>query len=647
MKFGKRMRCLIAPEWEGGYVDYKGLKKTIKLLTDGSDTQRIGEFRQILLRELAKVNASFFCILNDLTNCQDIAVEMNGNYEHLNFALLQALELSNRIDALRRYVVLNYLAVVKICKKFAKTLSDESETINSDLQLQPFYAGNYVDQLYSHTAKTTDRIIRALLPNMDNKPVEECCPICLYHFKSPVTLSCHHTFCWSCLAKAAEHHINACPMCRQVQSIDPRDYEIDGLLQQFLKRYSHILEYEAPDQVKQILEHAIEIATRHMDTMQSQLATAPPSCPVVPESAPEEVGKKVIMPRVSSIAYHNSWREYSFDMIKYFEDALASGCHILGLDVQLSKDGQVVVHHDSVDPCGRFICNMSTEELAEMGIYSLQHILDIVQVPLYICITSEAVIVPLMSLLMQICSQEDCFWSAPLFYLASGNHYQLIAVNGYRNSIPILHGLHTVAITSSIPLGYCKSFEQLHITHVCVEAQVVTRGFVIDAHSRGMYVFVCNVNHENVAWKMLEDIGGVDGILSSYPAMLSQTLLLHALEEDRRGPPQLLDNTETKEDAVVIYSPGDPVEINSLNDTSKWYSGVILAVNTLDEDNTYSVLWWLSDNSQRRASNVLPHQLRKPVPKFCESYFGYGIDVAFGAIKTALGWATAPFVSSA
>ncbi|EQC31870.1 hypothetical protein SDRG_10388 [Saprolegnia diclina VS20] len=624
MKFGKRMRYLAAPEWEGGYVDYKGLKRTVKSLA-GSDTERTAGFRMALQRELAKVNASFFCILDDLGARETAA---HGDVEA---QLNAALDLSHRVDALRRFVVLNYLAVVKISKKFDKSIagSMQSEILASDLLLQPFYAGSYVDDLYSHTAATTDALLLHLLPDAPAASADASCPICLYHFTSPVTLSCSHTFCWSCLAKAAEHHIHACPLCRQVQSIDPRDYEIDGLLQRFLKRYGSLM---TPPR---ILARAIEVATKHLESTQLRLSLAPPMSPPPLESIPEVDEKQLLLPRVACIAHPRTSRSMTA-----LTAAVAAGCHVLSVDVQLAGDGSVVVHHDRIVDGSLFLDAMDADALRDAGILSLQQVLATISgVALYFSVTSDAVIAPLLAQLEAVCVDERSWWSSARFYIASGNHYQLLAINGHRSASHALHGLHTVAITHSIPLGYCKSFEALHVSHVYVDAGVVTRPFVFDAHSRGLHVFVGPVNHENTAWKVLEDIGGVDGMVTQDPNMLVSTLLHHALQAPPTPPPT---------SAAVVsetYAPGDPVEIVGLYDTAKWYPGVVLGARTTASGATYAVLWWMSDNSQRRATKVLGHQLRRPVPQYEESYFGYGIDVAFGAIKTALGWAKAPFVS--
>ncbi|CAK4071794.1 unnamed protein product [Aphanomyces euteiches] len=642
MKFGKRMRSMASPEWEGGYVDYKGLKRRIKAM-EGSDAARSAEFHQALLRELSKVNASFFWILDDLTKTQELDAQISTNdLDGLRLRLLSVLDLSHRIDSLRRFVVLNYLAVVKISKKFDKTLGGNGGSIDMihDLLLQPFYAGSYVDQLYSQTASVVDSIMQSLVPDIQAQ--DASCPICLYPFTSPVTLSCMHTFCWSCLAKAAEHHIHACPLCRQVQSIDPRDYEIDGLIKRFVKTYGSVANDES---CPAIVHDALLTATKHMEAIQRQYASMPPPPIVEPK-----LESKMLLPRVAAIAYVTS-----ADSI---DQAIRDGAHMVAMDVHVCASGQVVVTSDAIvqgsDPSqSYFIADLTASELAKRKILTLTDAMEVVKrrVAVYMNISTDRVIAPLMDTIAAACAFEEEPWTAAMFYIASGNHYQLLAVNGYRTSNAALQGMHTVVTTASIPLGYCQNFEQLHVSHVCVDSVVVTKPFVQDAHSRGIDVFVGIINHENMVWKVLEASGGVDGILSNFPSMLSTTLVHHALAQERHDNARiddesLLDENDHGDAKPHFFRPGDPVEI--LHE-SKWYAGVVLGVhdsNKTPKSKSYSILWWMSDNSQRRATKVLPDQLRPPVPPDRSSYFGHGIDVAFGALRAAIEWATFPFTTT-
>uniref|UniRef100_A0A803T4D1 RING-type domain-containing protein n=1 Tax=Anolis carolinensis TaxID=28377 RepID=A0A803T4D1_ANOCA len=53
--------------------------------------------------------------------------------------------------------------------------------------------------------------------------LELSCPICLEYFKEPLSLSCGHNFCQSCLDQCWEGKEASCPQCREkVQEGDIR-----------------------------------------------------------------------------------------------------------------------------------------------------------------------------------------------------------------------------------------------------------------------------------------------------------------------------------------------------------------------------------------------------------------------------------------
>jgi hypothetical protein len=294
MKFGKRMRGLSAQEWARDYVDYKQFKRHIKLLQSGDDRLETADataFHELLENEMARVNASYARILDQLTNQELVPLRHSlGNRWVLTTAkartlLLDAVELSHKVDVFRRFVVLNSLAFVKIAKKFDKVAGTELKgQVIEDLNTQTFYKADALDALCDQTAALIDRIMLCVLPD-GNYRLRDCaptCPICLNtNVKAPVTLSCDHTFCWSCLSKAVEHRFNSCPLCRKEQSIDPRDYEIDGLIMRFKRTYDFVEDGldRAPlasSSMRQILGEAFEQVNDYIVEVEAQYATLSP-----------------------------------------------------------------------------------------------------------------------------------------------------------------------------------------------------------------------------------------------------------------------------------------------------------------------------------------------------------------------------------
>ncbi|ETP54760.1 hypothetical protein F442_00606 [Phytophthora nicotianae P10297] len=310
MKFGKRVRSLASSEWATDYVDYKALKREIKLaFAEENDSldKRVAWFQSILESEMQKLNVAHARILDDLVDRglkplqQTLGTRWVLPHATARTLLLEVLQLSNQVDAFRRFVVLNSLALVKIAKKFDKTANatetdediDENSTdttsrlkvqVLEDLKCQPFYDGSELDALCDATAALTDRVMLCVLPdgNFRLGPRALTCPICLCaDVQAPITLSCAHTFCWSCLSRAAQHRFRSCPLCRRAQSVDPRDYEIDGLVKRFKRAYEFVEQAldVAPlvaSPMRQILAEAFEVGNAYLREVEDQYAALAP-----------------------------------------------------------------------------------------------------------------------------------------------------------------------------------------------------------------------------------------------------------------------------------------------------------------------------------------------------------------------------------
>ncbi|GMF60590.1 unnamed protein product [Phytophthora fragariaefolia] len=207
MKFGKRVRSLASPQWAADYVDYKALKREIKLTFERREgdciDKQVSWFQSVLESEMQKPNAAHARILDELVSCklkplqQSLGTRWVLPQATARSLLLDVLQLSHEVDAFRRFVVLNSLALVKIAKKFDKAAnagavemdedSDDSPSsrlktqVLEDLKLQPFYDGAALDTLCDDTAALTDRVMLCVLPdgNFRLGPRAMTCPICL------------------------------------------------------------------------------------------------------------------------------------------------------------------------------------------------------------------------------------------------------------------------------------------------------------------------------------------------------------------------------------------------------------------------------------------------------------------------------------
>jgi len=96
--------------------------------------------------------------------------------------------------------------------------------------LQPFYRCQRLANLLIQA-----ECVATILTGRASKD-DYTCAVCLDILSNPVVLSCAHRFCWHCLAQASVHK-QACPVCRKEQSLNPRLYEVHGVLDSFLARH--------------------------------------------------------------------------------------------------------------------------------------------------------------------------------------------------------------------------------------------------------------------------------------------------------------------------------------------------------------------------------------------------------------------------
>lgn len=97
MKFGKKLRSSVRADWPS--VDYKRLKRTLK--------HGPHDFESLLNRELAKTSAFFTSKRAQTVSSSELAA-----HEH----------------ELRKWQILNYIAVLKSCKKFDKQTPERQLT---------------------------------------------------------------------------------------------------------------------------------------------------------------------------------------------------------------------------------------------------------------------------------------------------------------------------------------------------------------------------------------------------------------------------------------------------------------------------------------------------------------------------------------
>ena len=211
------------------------MEEVMRTLENGGEwALKIGEYFRELVKEKEGKKNKELPLVKETTG--SIEPDTVLAFEVIRTKLNRFHSLCLELDLLRKFVVLNYVAVIKILKKLDKNTGQSTKDtfISQELVNEPFYNSTLLSELITKTElyttqllmKSTDKV-DVLLENNFN------CAICLQILRNPVVLSCVHRFCWSCLAQAASFG-TCCPVCRKVQDLQPSNYRIDGLLQRFI-----------------------------------------------------------------------------------------------------------------------------------------------------------------------------------------------------------------------------------------------------------------------------------------------------------------------------------------------------------------------------------------------------------------------------
>lgn len=199
MKFGKSLLTLCHAPWADHYLAYKDLKKTLKRQVAGdaqTNSQVEGAFVTELLQSIAACNGFFTRTEQEIaarlaalvaqlekpaswvTRTVAVAADATGEVSlgsiaatlevgtHLDQAHFEALgafvALCADIDALRKYSMLNYLAVTKIVKKHDKQSALRlREGIINFVASQPFYTSTQLARTFTHAQCLASEIIAA------------------------------------------------------------------------------------------------------------------------------------------------------------------------------------------------------------------------------------------------------------------------------------------------------------------------------------------------------------------------------------------------------------------------------------------------------------------------------------------------------
>ena len=319
MKFGKRLESEAERRWVDYYIDYKGLKRSIKEDIEHGDTgSRV--FKDLLKVELQKVFSFYLSqessVSCDLENFVEDVVQYKLRYkgkegekfsdgnDRADWKEVYG-RLKKEVRDLNKYVLLNYVAVVKAVKKrnrhIKSTLSEIDGSYVSMKAVDILTSQYFFTSLKLAAMITRLEILSKQLPgdnsmDIDDALEEYSCPICLNVLRNPVVLSCAHKFCWGCIvtlcstvrrdvhngrhaigekfeneAKSVLHTAVwetessddenstvatfSCPCCRKQELLDLDRLHVDQHLEEYLKE----LEQSLPEGVSCDILHRIGV----------------------------------------------------------------------------------------------------------------------------------------------------------------------------------------------------------------------------------------------------------------------------------------------------------------------------------------------------------------------------------------------------
>ncbi|GAB5371937.1 hypothetical protein AAMO2058_001623000 [Amorphochlora amoebiformis] len=214
MKFGKVLAANSLPGWI--YINYKGLKKIISILLlekkgDVDQEEPSAWFQNTLVADIEEVEEFFQCVRNRITSREHQLMHQDTRFEQLK--------------KLHKYAIINYLAVLKIVKKYDKHFTSIRERIVNKMVKMSFYK-----------AVKSPSLFEGLKQKLEATDVRDC-PICLEPCLTPVSLTCSHEFCWMCLWKGDSESLIRCPLCRKSQTLNPAEMNINDILGGFSNKY--------------------------------------------------------------------------------------------------------------------------------------------------------------------------------------------------------------------------------------------------------------------------------------------------------------------------------------------------------------------------------------------------------------------------
>lgn len=206
--------------------------------------------------------------------------------------------------------------------------------------------------------------------------------------------------------------------------------------------------------------------------------------------------------------------------LRSFERAIAMGVPMIELDVHLSKDGKLVVIHDTTTPDKKEVANLTLEELKKYDVGKGEHIPLLAQV--FDLVNQRAIInvelkaagtaQPVAALINRYIKEKKA--TPKDFIVTSFDHYRVREFHRLSPQVP------TGVIFEGNPIGYAQIATNAGAQYAVMYHEWITPEFIADAHARGVKVYTYTVNSKALAQKLIAM--NIDGIITNYPDLLSK-----------------------------------------------------------------------------------------------------------------------------
>ncbi len=242
-----------------------------------------------------------------------------------------------------------------------------------------------------------------------------------------------------------------------------------------------------------------------------------------------------MIPRI--IAHRGFSSLFPENTMMAFREALASGATGLECDVQLTKDGEIVIFHDEdvyrITGNRGLLKDFSWDEVSRMdagrhkgekfrgeGIPRLQNLLELIKnKDIVLNIELKNGIIPYPNLEKKVVEMVEKFNLGPKVIISSFNHPSLLTVKDHNPHI------------KTALLYFARMYKPwIYTTEVGVDGihpfwMGVDGALVKGAHKNGLFINPFTVNNLEDMFGLLKI--GVDGIITDYPDRLSQLVHEH------------------------------------------------------------------------------------------------------------------------